>query len=275
MIEMEKPFKVYILTPYCPIGDTMAGYDSREIIIKCQYETKKMMFKKITDFINKMKKFYEDDEKMSNYYSKIRADDYLVFFSLGKIIQLDEKNYKKKFNEKSLKILEKNNGLEILEKFLKNNGNENKSFISKQIYVHSKLMIIDDLFLILGSANINYRSMTSAGDSEICLSIHNPEKIKSFRKNLFKIHFGEDVENPNNDDFWYKFYDKGIINNEKFNSKKEMEEGVDYFHIIFDRNVYYNGEIKNSEIEIGNKILSNFGKVYKTVGSVIPFQLFY
>jgi hypothetical protein len=52
-------------------------------------------------------------------------------------------------------------------------------------------------------------------------------------------------------------------------------ENVNYYYIIFDKNIYFNGEIKNSDIEIGNKILSNFGKEYKIVGSIVPYKLFY
>jgi phospholipase D1/2 len=38
------------------------------------------------------------------------------------------------------------------------------------IYVHSKLMIVDDKYVIIGSANINDRSLNGDRDSEIaCL----------------------------------------------------------------------------------------------------------
>jgi len=39
------------------------------------------------------------------------------------------------------------------------------------IYVHSKLMIVDDRFVILGSANINERSMSGDRDTEICVAM--------------------------------------------------------------------------------------------------------
>lgn len=39
------------------------------------------------------------------------------------------------------------------------------------IYVHSKLLIVDDRVVILGSANINERSMAGDRDTEICLSL--------------------------------------------------------------------------------------------------------
>jgi phospholipase D1/2 len=40
-----------------------------------------------------------------------------------------------------------------------------------QLYVHSKLMIVDDEYAILGSANLNERSLAGDRDSEICLSM--------------------------------------------------------------------------------------------------------
>jgi phospholipase D1/2 len=42
--------------------------------------------------------------------------------------------------------------------------------VTELIYVHSKLMIVDDDFVILGSANINDRSMLGRNDSEIAVT---------------------------------------------------------------------------------------------------------
>lgn len=48
-----------------------------------------------------------------------------------------------------------------------------------QLYVHSKLMIVDDQYMVLGSANLNERSLAGSRDSELCLSIHsNPSRLK-------------------------------------------------------------------------------------------------
>ncbi|RYE15593.1 MAG: hypothetical protein EOP45_18330, partial [Sphingobacteriaceae bacterium] len=40
---------------------------------------------------------------------------------------------------------------------------------TEMIYIHSKIMIADDDIVIIGSANINDRSMTGTGDSEIAV----------------------------------------------------------------------------------------------------------
>ena len=42
------------------------------------------------------------------------------------------------------------------------------------IYVHSKGMIVDDEYVILGSANINQRSMEGTRDSEIAMGAYQP-----------------------------------------------------------------------------------------------------
>ena len=42
------------------------------------------------------------------------------------------------------------------------------------IYVHSKLMIVDDSAVIVGSANINQRSMAGSRDTELAVLAHQP-----------------------------------------------------------------------------------------------------
>ena len=54
---------------------------------------------------------------------------------------------------------------------------------SRQIYVHSKLMIVDDAFAIIGSANANKRSFDV--DSEVCVGFHDTAAVTSFRLKLW------------------------------------------------------------------------------------------
>ncbi|AMO99099.1 phospholipase D family protein [Collimonas arenae] len=53
----------------------------------------------------------------------------------------------------------------------------------RQIYIHSKLMIIDDSFITLGSANMNLRSM--AGDSEINMVTDDAAKAAELRRRVW------------------------------------------------------------------------------------------
>ena len=43
------------------------------------------------------------------------------------------------------------------------------------VYVHSKMMIVDDEHIIIGSANINQRSMAGDRDTEIAFGGYQPE----------------------------------------------------------------------------------------------------
>lgn len=74
--------------------------------------------------------------------------------------------------------------------------------LTEILYIHSKLIIADDKRLIIGSANINDRSMLGERDSEIALLVEEqqPESspfgwdaspgIQDFRVRLYEEHFG-------------------------------------------------------------------------------------
>ena len=69
------------------------------------------------------------------------------------------------------------------------------------VYVHSKFMIVDDRYFILGSANLNERSQNGGRDSEIACGVwpalgHDGpglEKIRGFRRGIWDEHFGAGV----------------------------------------------------------------------------------
>jgi len=50
---------------------------------------------------------------------------------------------------------------------------------TEQIYVHSKLLIVDDRHVIMGSANINDRSLDGGRDSEIAVMLMDTELVKA------------------------------------------------------------------------------------------------
>ncbi|KAJ3370095.1 Phospholipase [Allomyces arbusculus] len=47
----------------------------------------------------------------------------------------------------------------------------NGSYVTEMVYIHTKLMIVDDVHVMLGSANINDRSMLGERDSELALAV--------------------------------------------------------------------------------------------------------
>ncbi len=56
---------------------------------------------------------------------------------------------------------------------------EEQKLHTEQIYIHSKVIIVDDDIVIMGSANINDRSMLGFKDSEIAIRIEDETKVKS------------------------------------------------------------------------------------------------
>ncbi|KAF9434583.1 Phospholipase D1 [Entomortierella beljakovae] len=91
---------------------------------------------------------------------------------------------------------------------LRNWAKFGKKFITEQVYIHAKMMIVDDRIAIIGSANINERSMLGNRDSEIAAVVRDkdyidstmfgsPYKVSRFahtlRMNLMMEHLGLDV----------------------------------------------------------------------------------
>ena len=50
----------------------------------------------------------------------------------------------------------------------------------EQVYIHSKMMIVDDQYALIGSANINDRSLLGSRDSEMAVIIEDETKVRSF-----------------------------------------------------------------------------------------------
>ena len=58
----------------------------------------------------------------------------------------------------------------------------------QEVYIHAKLMLIDDTFMTLGSANINTRSMQT--DSEMNIAHHRPEITRPLREEQWARYTG-------------------------------------------------------------------------------------
>jgi cardiolipin synthase A/B len=63
--------------------------------------------------------------------------------------------------------------------------------LRKPVYVHSKLMLIDDIWATVGSANLHHYSLF--GNAELNLAIYSPEAVRGFRIALFDEHLGVDT----------------------------------------------------------------------------------
>ena len=158
------------------------------------------------------------------------------------------------------KTISRNKGLSLIEKLknlldltdpdlfkkyinfysLRNHAIINNIPVTEIIYIHSKLIIVDDKYVLMGSANINDRSMVGDRDSEFDVLFKDEEVVKNYnstmdgydfkcsnfakslRVNLWKEHLGiedNDVKNidllndPLTDEVW-----EFIINRAKKNT---------------------------------------------------------
>ncbi|EHA8591706.1 phospholipase D alpha 1 [Cocos nucifera] len=167
-IEAGERFSVYVIIPMWPEGVPESG--SVQAILDWQRRTMEMMYTDIAEAL---------DAK------GLRANlkDYLSFFCLGN--------------------REVNKGGEYqAEEHPEPNTNYNKSQKARRfmIYVHAKMMIVDDEYIIIGSANINQRSMDGGRDSEIAMGAYQPYylatrqpakgQIHGFRLALWYEHLG-------------------------------------------------------------------------------------
>ncbi|KAF9613992.1 hypothetical protein IFM89_014792 [Coptis chinensis] len=71
------------------------------------------------------------------------------------------------------------------------------------IYVHSKLIIVDDTYVLIGSANVNQRSMDGRRDTEISIGCYQPKymgnksghgDVHAYRMSLWYEHTGRSEE---------------------------------------------------------------------------------
>ncbi|MCJ1311879.1 Phospholipase D1 [Agyrium rufum] len=85
----------------------------------------------------------------------------------------------------------------------------NKQLVTEQLYIHAKCMVVDDRIAIIGSANINERSMLGDRDSECAAVVRDSDMISStmngepyevgrfphtLRMRLMREHLGIDVD---------------------------------------------------------------------------------
>jgi len=166
-IQKGQPFKVYVCIPMFPEGDPVS--DASQEILYWQYCTMDSMYRSIAKAIARSKGLNK------------RPTDYLNFYCLGKRESPEDV-------PGDLDSPVPNTPSDKLRKSLRH-----------PIYVHSKLMITDDDYIIVGSANINQRSLGGNRDTEICMGAFQPGStletgnlgsIHTFRKALWAAHLG-------------------------------------------------------------------------------------
>jgi phosphatidylserine/phosphatidylglycerophosphate/cardiolipin synthase-like enzyme len=83
----------------------------------------------------------------------------------------------------SVNALEKKYGLKVAVAMLQTSALDKGRMRYREIYIHSKLLLVDDSFFSLGSANLNQRSM--AVDSEINLATNDANKAADLRQKIW------------------------------------------------------------------------------------------
>ncbi|XP_022731363.1 phospholipase D alpha 1-like isoform X2 [Durio zibethinus] len=168
-IEAGERFTVYIVIPMWPEGIPESG--SVQAILDWQRRTMEMMYSDVTQVIQR---------KGLNANPR----DYLTFFCLG--------------NKETKKV-----GEYVPPEQPDPNSDYGRAQQARRfmIYVHAKMMIVDDEYIIIGSANINQRSMDGGRDSEIAMGAFQPHhlatdrlrpngQIYGFRMALWQEHLG-------------------------------------------------------------------------------------
>ncbi|XP_047313140.1 phospholipase D alpha 1 [Impatiens glandulifera] len=168
-IEAGERFTVYIVVPMWPEGIPESA--SVQAILDWQRRTMEMMYKDILEALQA--KGIEVDPR-----------EYLTFFCLG------NREVKRSGEYEPSEQPEPDSDY--------SRAQEARRFM---IYVHAKMMIVDDEYIIIGSANINQRSMDGARDSEIAMGAYQPYhladrqqpargQIHGFRMGLWYEHLG-------------------------------------------------------------------------------------
>lgn len=169
-IEAGEEFTVYVVIPLHPEGDPAAG--PTQEILAWQRRTMSMMYRRIA-------------QALSERGSQAHPQDFLLFLCLVN-----------KEGEEDIP-----DGLDSPQPGSKASQlRESRRFM---VYVHSKLMIVDDSVAIVGSANINQRSLAGSRDSELAVIVHQPEhtlltsggnlpggEVASFRMRVMEEHLG-------------------------------------------------------------------------------------
>lgn len=144
-IRAKERFAVYVVIPMWPEGAPTSA--SVQEILFWQGQTMQMMYEVIAKELKSM--------NLENSHPQ----DYLNFYCLGNREQVPDSD---KSGDQTVSMSQK------FQRFM--------------VYVHAKGMIVDDEYIILGSANINERSMAGSRDTEIAMGAYQPHHTWSNKK---------------------------------------------------------------------------------------------
>ncbi|XP_075485458.1 phospholipase D delta-like isoform X1 [Primulina tabacum] len=167
-IRAEERFAVYVVLPMWPEGNPKDNV--MQEILFWQAQTMEMMYKVIAKEIKSM--------QLDSH-----PEDYLNFYCLGNREPIS--NTTSQVDGDADKV------------------SDSQKFQRFMIYVHAKGMIVDDEYVIIGSANINQRSMAGTKDTEMAMGAYQPHhtwvkkkrhphgQIYGYRMSLWSEHLGK------------------------------------------------------------------------------------
>ncbi|KAM3304475.1 hypothetical protein P3S67_011341 [Capsicum chacoense] len=170
-IREKERFAVYIVIPMWPEGVPTSA--SVQEILYWQRQTMKLMYGIIAQ------------ELKTSELKDVQLSDYLNFYCLGNREELHGDSKSNHASHGDLHI------------------SASQKFGRFMIYVHAKGMIVDDEYVILGSANINQRSMAGSRDTEIAMGAYQPNytwakkqkhprgQVYGYRMSLWAEHMGK------------------------------------------------------------------------------------
>ncbi|KAK8482962.1 hypothetical protein V6N13_081296 [Hibiscus sabdariffa] len=155
-IEAGERFTVYIVIPMWPEG--VPNSQSVQAILDWQKRTIEMMYKDVV-------------QALQANGIEANPKDYLTFFCLGNRERTVPGEYEPPESPEPHTDYDR--------------AQRSRRFM---IYVHAKMMIVDDEYIIIGSANINQRSMDGARDTEIAMGAYQPYHLSTNEPARGQIH---------------------------------------------------------------------------------------
>lgn len=184
-IEAETPFHVYLVLPVHPEGDINSPF-----VWKQHWLALATLQNGEDSLINRIQRALEangrDASQWTQYLTVLNMRNYGVAVEYARDPITNDEEFKQEIG---------------------------RYLVTEQIYIHSKLMIVDDAVAIIGSANTNDRSLTGNGDTEIAAVIVDtadckledlgspslPVQTRGFARNLrrqlWSKHFGFAINN--------------------------------------------------------------------------------
>ena len=193
----QKKIHVYVITPMYPEGAPDAVPNETQRFY--EWKTIEYMIKRIQKSCGDWKKYMSFFAPVTNGVPKGGKDfPPAGTLATGKELQFVDANGKATYSDGTHDYLVSQDTLIVPLNLSRNDRVQmNNRYM---VYVHSKLMMIDDAYIIFGSANLNERSLAGNRDTEICVQMWPAypgyvDKCKAdlvkFRTQLFTEHFGK------------------------------------------------------------------------------------